>query len=353
MNPSKLKKALSITLAALLLCCGAVGIYASDYYKMSEAALFAMESSDTITVTNEHGLAVFAPESPQIGLIFYPGGKVEYTAYAPLMQMLAENGVLCAIPHMPLNLAVMGVDAAEEISEQFPKIETWYIGGHSLGGSMAASHASHCDKVKGLILLAAYSTVDLSNNGLRVLSIYGSEDGVLNTEKYAEYFPNLPSDTTEIPLRGGNHAGFGSYGEQKGDGQAYFSDHEQQAMTASAILEFIGLQVPSEEEAYCLYLQDSNGAWLRSVLTLLPNEHQFYLSVPVISSRLNAGSYTIENNVLICSNWSGDAMYYFDVTDEGMIFRSKESAPLYAHASVFDSNPNAQAEVPDGAVYTP
>ena len=239
MNPSKLKKALFIILAALLLCCGAMGIYASDYYKMSDTALFAMESSDTITVTNEHGLAVFAPKNPQVGLIFYPGGKVEYTAYAPLMQMLAENGVLCAIPHMPLNLAVMGVDAAEEISEQFPKIETWYIGGHSLGGSMAASHASHCDKVKGLILLAAYSTVDLSNNGLRVLSIYGSEDGVLNTEKYAEYFPNLPSDTTEIPLRGGNHAGFGFYGPQDGDGEASISREEQIARTAELMAEFV------------------------------------------------------------------------------------------------------------------
>ena len=353
MKHSKLKKALTITLAVLLLCCGAVGIYASNYYKTSEIALTAMESSNTITITVDKGLAVFAPENPQIGFIFYPGGKMEFTAYAPLMRTLAENGVLCVIPKMPLNLAVMGIDTAEDISVRFPEIETWYIGGHSLGGSMAASHASHCNKVKGLILLAAYSTVDLSGSGLQVLSIYGSEDRVLNMEKYEEYFPNLPSDTTEIPLRGGNHAGFGSYGTQKGDGVAYFSEYEQQAMTASAILEFMGLQAPSQEEVYRLYMQDAKGNWLRSVLTLLPNEQQFYLSTPIFSSHFNVGTYTIENDILICRNWNGDAMYYFDMTDDGMVFRASESAPLYAHASVFDSNPNAQSEVPDKAIYTP
>ncbi len=353
----KLFKGMGIILLSLtIILCAAAGIYAADYYHMEERAVTALESSDNVTVTVENNLAVFTPNEPKIGFIFYPGGKVEYTAYAPLMEMLAENGVLCVIPKMPLNLAVLSVDSAEKISAQYPDIDTWYIGGHSLGGSMAASHAAHCDKVKGVVLLAAYSTADLTNTDLQVLSIYGTRDGVLNMEKYREYFPNLPADTTEIILEGGNHAQFGSYGKQENDGNPLIGEFEQQVQTMSQILYFTGLSQPEvpeyEYEQYTFWIEREDKESLRSVLTLTPEPGQFTLSEPIYSSRLNGGTYTIENDILTCFNWDGEAVFSFDVTDYGMVYRAADSDPIYAHGSIFGSDPNAQAEVPDGAVYS-
>lgn len=234
MKHKKLKITALILAAVLLVCCGAVGIYAADYYRMDETAAAAMANIDT-----SDNMAVFGSDDAEIGFIFYPGGKVEYTAYAPLMQSLADNGILCIIPKMPLNLAVLDVDAAEDILKLYPEIDTWYIGGHSLGGSMAASFAAESDAFAGLVLLASYSTADLSESGMDVLSIYGTEDGVLNMEKYEEYLPNLPANTETFIIDGGNHAQFGSYGEQEGDGCASIAPEKQVELTVRAITDRI------------------------------------------------------------------------------------------------------------------
>lgn len=139
---------------------------------------------------------------------------------------------------MPFNLAVLDSSAAEGIPEQYPEIDCWYIGGHSLGGSMAASYAAeHTEDYAGLVLLAAYSTAEITN--MDVISLYGSEDGVLNREKYLDYRGNLPKSTEEIIIEGGNHAGFGSYGFQDGDGESLISGEDQVEITADALANFI------------------------------------------------------------------------------------------------------------------
>ena len=144
---------------------------------------------------------------------------------------------------MPCNLAVLDMNAADGIPERFSEVTDWYIGGHSLGGAMAASYAAkHTDELDGLVLLAAYSTADLTNSGLRVYAAYGSEDGVLNREKYEADRTNLPQDTTETIIDGGCHAGFGSYGAQKGDGAPVISAEEQQQQTADALAAWINLK---------------------------------------------------------------------------------------------------------------
>lgn len=186
-------------------------------------------------VKNDH--IVFAPENAMAGLIFYPGGKVQYEAYAPLMEALAEEGILCVLLHMPANLAVLDMNAAEGITEEYPDIEKWYIGGHSLGGSMAASYAvKNTEELEGLILLAAYSTAALQDSGLDVVSIYGSNDGVLNLEKYDKYRNNLPKDFKEEVIVGGNHAYFGMYGNQEGDGEATIANEVQLQITTEIIV---------------------------------------------------------------------------------------------------------------------
>ena len=220
------------------------GVYVSDYYHADRAAQEAMNTSVPVSASDVQAVQVsetdfgltFLPEDPKRGLIFYPGGKVEETAYAPLMREAAENGTLCVLLKMPLRLAVLDVNAADGVQAAYPAVQTWYIGGHSLGGSMAASYAAkHPDLFQGLILLAAYSTEDLRDSGLSVLSVYGSEDGVLNRKKYDVYRENLPENTSEVVLDGGNHAGFGSYGEQDGDGKAKITQEMQRKLTADAM----------------------------------------------------------------------------------------------------------------------
>ena len=228
-------------LALLLIGVIVLGIvYINDYYRADDDAIEAFAQGTTINITKQvDGTMVFMPDSPRAGLIFYPGGKVEYNAYAPLMQRLAEHGIACVLVKMPANLAVLDVDAANGIPEKFPEIQRWYIGGHSLGGSMASSYVSGHTGFEGLVLLGSYSTADISNTSLKVISIYGSEDGVMNREKYEQYKVNLPADFEQIVILGGNHAMFGMYGAQDGDGEGTVTNIEQIDFTATQISDFI------------------------------------------------------------------------------------------------------------------
>ena len=236
-------RAKSILLAVMLLvvaAAAAFGLYVNHYYRANDYAQAALVSDAAVSVSHIGDDWVFVPQEAQAGFIFYPGGKVECTAYAPLLHELAENGILCVLVKMPCNLAVLDVNAADGVAVRYPEIDRWYIGGHSLGGAMAASYADrHADELEGLVLLAAYSTADLADSGLRVFTAYGSEDGVLSREKYEANYSNLPADTIEWIIEGGCHAGFGAYGAQKGDGTPRISADEQTQQAADAIAAWI------------------------------------------------------------------------------------------------------------------
>lgn len=246
----KKQKKLTLVLIALLvlvLTCWAIA-YVNDYYHADAMAIAILDDHDNehsamhIEMLDEDALA-FIPDNPKAAFIFYPGGKVEYTAYAPLMKRFAEHGVLCILPEMPGNLAVLDMQAAKRYRNRYPDVDKWYIGGHSLGGSMAANCVrEHVDEYEGLILLAAYSTVDLSGTDLQVISVYGSEDGVLDMEKYREYKSNLPIDAQELVIDGGCHAFFGSYGTQEGDGVPKISNEEQWRQTVTYCLDKMQLE---------------------------------------------------------------------------------------------------------------
>ena len=233
---------LSVCLAVLLVLGVGGYAYLPDYYHADETALEAMACQTGSVQAEQDGDVIwFVPEDPTAGLIFYPGGKVEYTAYAPLLRACAENGILCALVRMPGNLAVLDANAADGLRQEYPEVTTWYMAGHSLGGAMASNYAAaHSEDFDGLILLAAYSTKELSQTTLRVLSVYGSEDGVMNQESYEKNRANLPEDATEVVLDGGCHAQFGSYGAQDGDGVPTISGEEQIRQTTEAIVAFIG-----------------------------------------------------------------------------------------------------------------
>lgn len=245
MNKNKKVIAWIAVVLCLVLTVGACAIYVSDYYRADIGMIEAFTAGESVekTVVSDGVLAYGSAESAT-GFIFYPGGKVEYTAYEPLMYILASKGIFCVLIEMPFNLAVLDVNAADGICELYPDVEYWYIGGHSLGGSMAASYLSkHSKDFRGLVLLAAYSTADLTETDLAVLSVFGSEDNVMNREKYDKYKSNFPLDATEIEIDGACHAYFGMYGKQDGDGEATLTPNEQISITADYINDFISKRV--------------------------------------------------------------------------------------------------------------
>ena len=238
------KRVFRIVLAVLVLLVLACGGYLCDYYHAEPEALEVFAPVGVIGAeTTDEGDRVFGAKDASVGFIFYPGGKVESLAYVPLMRALTEKGFLCVLVEMPFHLAVFDANAAEGIPQQYPEIERWYIGGHSLGGSMAAAYVAKCpDAFEGLVLLGSYSTADLTETDLQVLSVYGSEDQVLNRENYEENKGNLPKDFEEVILEGGCHANFGMYGAQKGDGTPAITREEQLLLTADAFAAIAGLQ---------------------------------------------------------------------------------------------------------------
>ena len=206
-------------------------LYTSDYYRADETAQRAMESEDIRITGTDYGWYFDGPSETE-ALIFYPGGKVEETAYAPLLSRLAENGIDVCLVKMPFHLAVFGANAAERVMKEY-SYDEWYIGGHSLGGAMAAFFAAK-HELDGVLLLAAYPTKPLEEP---MLLLYGSEDSVLNRNRVlnaSEY-----GDVEEHVLDGGNHAQFGNYGPQKGDGTAEITAEEQQDETVRLILEWM------------------------------------------------------------------------------------------------------------------
>ena len=105
---------------------------------------------------------------------------------------------------------------------------------------MAASYlGDNVDDYEGLILLGSYSTEDLSGIDLEVLSVFGSEDKVMNREKYEDNKSNLPDGFTEIIIDGGCHSYFSMYGAQDGDGIPTISNKQQIYLTAGHIVELM------------------------------------------------------------------------------------------------------------------
>ncbi len=197
--------------------------------------------SDALVRVNRERWITFEPTDADnsSGFIFYPGGRVAPEAYAPLARALAEAGRLSVIVPMPLNLAILSPDAASDVITAFPSIERWVIGGHSLGGVMAARFAhNHRDRVYGLALLAAYAEahVDLSGSNLAVAVIYGDRDGLVAIDEVEGSLERLPAATEATKIIGGNHAQFGWYGEQSGDLPAQISREEQRSLVVAAIL---------------------------------------------------------------------------------------------------------------------
>jgi hypothetical protein len=203
----------------------------------------ALKSDSTVDVSTGQWLA-FSPRGVKAttGFIIYPGGRVNHKSYAPTAHAIADRGYLVVIVSMPLNLAVLGIDKASAPIKSYADIKAWAIGGHSLGGTMAAQFAHKNPAViKGLVLWAAYPTSgnNFSTMGTKVVTIHGTNDGLVSTSQIDESMKLFPTDTIRVEIQGGNHGQFGWYGNQPGDYPATISREEQQEQTVNATIQLL------------------------------------------------------------------------------------------------------------------
>lgn len=238
-------KAWESQIRSLVLMCVAMGLVGCKTYHPMNEALEAMAGTDTVAVQDEAAAIFFDPVSAQLqGFIFYPGAGIEPAAYAPLALNLAEAGYTVAIAKFPLNLAVLAANRADDIREHRPNVLRWALGGHSLGGVMAAQYLdNHPDDeaLNGLVLLAGYpsSSTNLSDRDLAVISIYATEDKLTKPSDVLNTQPLLPASTQYEEIVGGNHGQFGWYGPQDGDGVAQISRADQGLLVVDLLVDFL------------------------------------------------------------------------------------------------------------------
>ena len=213
--------------------------YLGNYYAYGNYARKALRDSETVKVTKEKGYIFFDGAGTDKAMIFYPGARVATEAYAPLMSGLAKEGIDCFLVDMPFHFAIFGRDRAAGIISDY-SYDEYIMAGHSLGGAMAADYtAGHPGDVSALVLLASYPTKKI-DDGIKFLSILGSNDRIINTEKYEKYKSNWSEgNSQDYLIFGGNHAGFGNYGDQDGDGEAKIKPKTQWKETISVIKEYL------------------------------------------------------------------------------------------------------------------
>ena len=254
-RPRRRGKALRISLLALaavfVLLAGFFLAYTADFSRATPTALAALTSDASVKVVEVPSGYAFVPvgASRGIGLVVYPGGKVDEKAYAPLCRSLAAEGWPVALVRMPFKLAVFGIglgkdgisDLETALTVAGQPLPSRYVAtGHSLGGVMAARYAlTDAARFAGVALWASYADQDLRPAGFSALTVYGSEDRVLNLDALEKARVNLPADATTVVVPGGNHAGFGDYGAQKGDGTASVTGERQRAAVVAAMTPFL------------------------------------------------------------------------------------------------------------------
>lgn len=204
---------------------------------------------DEYELLETHDYLLIKPISGELktGLMFIPGGLVDPRAYIKSFERFTlDHQMPVLILKVRSNLAVFNSRQARRVRNEF-KDKKWYIGGHSLGGVVAAmSVGQEPDSYEGLFLQGSYSITDLSHWDEPVFSFIAENDGLIDSTAFEENEPHLPEGiyidspyslglgdthgkTVYYTIKGGNHAQFGNYGEQEGDLQAEISAKKQQS----------------------------------------------------------------------------------------------------------------------------
>ncbi|WP_368907662.1 alpha/beta hydrolase [Bacillus wiedmannii] len=233
-----MKKWMKIVLYSLLgiLLMGSISffVWSQFSYKPTKEALSLVDDKK-----DEENI-VFGENDAKIGVVFYQGAKVEAEAYSYLGEALAKDGYFVVMPKLPLNLAILGINAVDSVMEQYPEVQKWYVAGHSMGGAMISKYAfQHEDKVGGIIFLGSYPADDFSTKSIPMLSIYGEVDALATVEKIENNKKLMSKNTTMHMIKGGNHAHFGMYGEQKGDNASLITAKAQRDETVKVMEEWL------------------------------------------------------------------------------------------------------------------
>lgn len=228
---------------AALLVIAVIGfvVWASFPMRAETDRTAEVDADTSISIENGPEAIVLEPTgaSNGRGLVFVPGARVEAAAYERNLQQLVDAGFTVVITHPALNFAILEIRGLDTYTALAPEVDEWAVGGHSLGGVRACQYAAD-GGVDALVLFGSYCSADLSGSGLEVLSIGGERDGLSTQQKIADAAPLLPADATFVEVPGMNHAQFGAYGEQSGDGEATASDEDARSAVAAELLAFLG-----------------------------------------------------------------------------------------------------------------
>ena len=221
-----------VFISAISLC------YLLPYAKAEEEAINALKSEDGLNYEKTDNYYAFTNKETDSALIFFPGARVDEKAYSVLAKKISESNIDVYVIKAPFHLALFCIDAPDKIISE-TDYEYIYISGHSLGGAIASIYtAKNSDKIDGVIMLGSYPSETI-NYKISLLSIYGDKDGLLQKDAYEKKKENWPADSQEYVIKGGNHSGFGLYGEQKGDNTAEITNEQQIETCAKQITEFI------------------------------------------------------------------------------------------------------------------
>ena len=202
-------------------------------------------SSSSVSVYAQGGDLYFIPqgrETASTGFIMYPGAKVPKEAYSYLTRSVAEAGYPAVLIDVPLGYAIFNPNAASRPVAALPNVKRWVLAGHSLGGVAAALYAKkHQNIVAGIVFLGSYPPGggSLASTKIQALSVAGQNDMLATKEKIEKAAPLLPESTKYISIPGGNHAQFGDYGPQRGDGAAEIPSGDQQRLVVDSVLAFL------------------------------------------------------------------------------------------------------------------
>lgn len=226
-----LRRVVAIVLVVAVLATVGILFYANMVMRGDRAAALEAWNDPAVQITStDHSIVIRPTEGATgAGLVFIPGAKVDPYAYLyKLSGIVEQSGATVVITKPTLNLAFFDTRPLSVFEADAPEVTRWWVGGHSLGGVRACQLAG-TDGTVGLVLFGSYCANDLSTSGLAVLSISGSADGLSTPAKIEAAKHLLPAGTDFVEIEGLNHAGFGDYGFQPGDGVSSLTDAQERS----------------------------------------------------------------------------------------------------------------------------
>jgi hypothetical protein len=240
-----------IALAAFVAAIIGFVVWAELPMRADPAALSLVGAQTGFSVEDDGTTVVMTPDAPTgVGLVFISGARVDAPAYEYKLSGLAQAGVTVVIVRPLLNFAIFDQRPLSDFEAAAPGVDHWYVGGHSLGGVKAcmyaaastasgAADAAADGSIDGLVFFGSYCANDISATGLPVLSLAGENDALSTPKKIEDAAPLLPATAQFVTIPGSNHAQFGNYGDQPGDGTSTATDADVRTAITDALVAFV------------------------------------------------------------------------------------------------------------------